>query len=239
MDTWPCVTSVFDSVVATIFGDNKHEFLHQYLLLFLNFSWYRHSTLRDPPTMPLTLWGPLRDKQPGTQRSSRAGGSHIARCGWAIAPAQMSPAAAPAQPVLRSQSPSRRTVRPAGSHFCFSSSLAASLFSFFSVLFLELLRRWGSPRSKPTGGAGDPPATFCVTACPLFYGKAEDLTKAETTSSSRLTHTRAPPLHFLGRKTRLEMCPEKARPPRSLLSSCQTSTARKKKGTELKMMRAR
>ena len=65
MDTWPCVTSVFDSVVATIFGDNKHEFLHQYLLLFLNFSWYRHSTLRDPPTMPLTLWGPLRDKQPG------------------------------------------------------------------------------------------------------------------------------------------------------------------------------
>ena len=65
MDTWPCVTSVFDSVVATIFGDNKHEFLHQYLLLFLNFSWYRHSTLRDLPTMPVTLRGPLRDKQPG------------------------------------------------------------------------------------------------------------------------------------------------------------------------------
>ena len=65
MDTRPRVTSVFDSVVSTIFRDNKHECLHQYLLLFLNFSWYRHFTLRDPPTMPVTLLGPLRDKQPG------------------------------------------------------------------------------------------------------------------------------------------------------------------------------
>ena len=53
-------------------------------------------------------------------------------------------------------------------------------------------------------------------------------------------HTPAPLLRTSrGRITRLEMCPEKARPPRSLLSSCQTSTAGEKKGRELKMMRAR
>ena len=31
----------------------------------MNSSWYLHSTLRDSPTMPVTLLGPLRDKQPG------------------------------------------------------------------------------------------------------------------------------------------------------------------------------
>ena len=65
MDTRPLVTSLCDSVVSTIFGDNKQKGLHQYLLLLMNFFWYRHSTLRDLPTMPVTLLGPLRDKQPG------------------------------------------------------------------------------------------------------------------------------------------------------------------------------
>lgn len=64
------------------------------------------SPIPSPPsTLPLTLlpWQP----PPGTQRSSRAWGSHVAWCSWAIAPAQTSPATAPGQPVLRSQSPSR------------------------------------------------------------------------------------------------------------------------------------
>ena len=62
MDMWPLVTSLSDFVVSTIFHKNTHGGLHQYLELFMNSSRYRHSTLRDPPTMPLTLRGPVREK---------------------------------------------------------------------------------------------------------------------------------------------------------------------------------
>lgn len=65
MDTWPRITSLSGSLVSTVFHGNKHGALHQYLLLSLYFSAYRHSTLKDPPTTPVTLLGPLRDKQPG------------------------------------------------------------------------------------------------------------------------------------------------------------------------------
>lgn len=65
------------------------------------------SLLPSPPsTFPILSPLPIPwQSPPGTQRSSRAGGSHVARCGWAIAPARTLPATAPAQLVLRSQSP--------------------------------------------------------------------------------------------------------------------------------------
>ena len=68
MDTRPLLTFLSDSLVSTIFHGDTHGCLHQYLMLSTNASWYRHSTLRDPPTMPVTLWGPLRDKQPGKHK---------------------------------------------------------------------------------------------------------------------------------------------------------------------------
>ena len=68
MDTRPLLTSLSDSVVFTFLHNNTHGCLHQYLELFMNSSRYRHSTLRDPPTMPLTLRGPLREKQPGKHK---------------------------------------------------------------------------------------------------------------------------------------------------------------------------
>ena len=63
MDTRSLLTSLADPPVSTVF--HKQGNLHQNFLFCLNSSWYRHSTLRDPPTMPVTLLGPLRDKQPG------------------------------------------------------------------------------------------------------------------------------------------------------------------------------
>ena len=68
MDMRSLVTSLSDFVVSAIFHNNTHGGLHQYLELFMNSSRYRHSTLRDPPTMPLTLRGPLREKQPGKHK---------------------------------------------------------------------------------------------------------------------------------------------------------------------------
>ena len=72
MDTWPLLTSLSDSLVSTIF--HKHGGVHQNLLSSLNPSWYQHSTLRDPPMMPVTLLGPLRDKQPGKHSQLLIGG---------------------------------------------------------------------------------------------------------------------------------------------------------------------
>ena len=40
MDTRPLLTSLSDSVVSTILHDNTHGGLHQYLVLFMNSSWY-------------------------------------------------------------------------------------------------------------------------------------------------------------------------------------------------------
>ena len=71
MDTRPLLTSFSDTVVSTILHNNTHGDLHQNLELFMNSSRYRHSTLRDPPTMPVTLRGPLRDKQPGKHNRVR------------------------------------------------------------------------------------------------------------------------------------------------------------------------
>lgn len=71
MDTRSFLTSLSDSVVSTIFHNNTHGGLHQYLELFMNSFLYRHSTLRDPPTMPVTLRGPLREKQPGKHNRVR------------------------------------------------------------------------------------------------------------------------------------------------------------------------
>ena len=65
MDVRPLLTSLTDSVVSIIFHNNTHGNLHQYLELLMNSFRYRHSTLSDPPTVPVTLLGPLRDKQPG------------------------------------------------------------------------------------------------------------------------------------------------------------------------------
>lgn len=59
--------------------------------------------------------------------------------------------------------------------------------------------RCGPDREKEEAAGGQ----TGVTACPLFYGKAEDLTKAETTSSSKLTHTCAPPPHFPGKDNQI------------------------------------
>lgn len=93
MDTRPFLTSLADPPVSTVF--HKQGALHQNLLFCWNSSWYRHATLSDPPTMPVTLLGQLRDKQPGTWSSSSAKGSHLALPLGVISPAGMAPAAAP------------------------------------------------------------------------------------------------------------------------------------------------
>ena len=70
--------------------------------------------------------------------------------------------------------------------------------------------------------------------CLRFMERLEDLTEAGATSSSRLTRTR--PISALprGRKSRLEVGPEKAGPPRLLLSACQTAPPGRGKGQNLK-----
>ena len=78
MDTRPLLTSLADSVVSTMcFHERKHGDLSQYFLSSMYSSSYRHCTLRDPPSMPVTVEGPLRDKQPGrhSESSSSPGGS--------------------------------------------------------------------------------------------------------------------------------------------------------------------
>lgn len=71
MDTRPLLTSLLEALSVTVSENSgKHGCLHQYLLKASYSFLYRHGTLRDPPTVPVTLLGPLRDKEPGKHNPS-------------------------------------------------------------------------------------------------------------------------------------------------------------------------
>lgn len=68
MVTRPFLTSSELLVLTISLHSILSDTLHQYLSLVLNFSSYRHDTLRDSPTLPDMVLGPCRGTQPGKHK---------------------------------------------------------------------------------------------------------------------------------------------------------------------------